>query len=107
MPGKIFHLSIYVTPTWAHADYSKVRKALAHFWVEGLSDQEAASKAIRHLSNLHWKVHALKDGPHSTKPDDLFLGGMGLSHFLRAEKEGISLCLTDWEMEQEETGRKH
>ncbi len=99
MPGKIFHLSVYVTPVWTHADISSVKKALAHFWVKSRTVHDAAGKAIHHLSDMRWQVHAVKDVPHSTNPDDLLLGGMGASHFFRAEEKGLSLCLTDWEIE--------
>lgn len=92
----MYYLSMQVAPPWKEDQNRKVKKALAHFWVDAETGNGAAHKAMDYLEERHWQVLGIQDKPNEVSDHDESHGGMGLSQSLRARIYGLSLCLTDW-----------
>jgi hypothetical protein len=94
----MYYVSMYVTPHWKQSNCQKVKKALAQFWVDAKDSVKAARKAINFSEKHQWEVHSLKQIPTVIGYEDHTHGAIGLTHSHRAHEQGISMCLTDWDV---------
>ena len=94
----MYYISMYVTPHWKQSNCQKVKKALAQFWVDAKDSVKAARKAINYSEKHQWEVHSIKHPPHRINDEDHTHGVIGLTHSHRAHEQGISMCLTDWDI---------
>jgi N-acetylglutamate synthase-like GNAT family acetyltransferase len=94
----MYYISMYVTPHWKQSDCQKVKKALAQFWVNAKDSVTAARKAINYSEKHQCEVHSLKQIPTVIGYEDQTHGAIGLTHSHRAHEQGISMCLTDWDI---------
>lgn len=94
----MYYVSMYVTPDWKQSNCQKVKRALAQFWVDENDSVKAATKAINYLKKLQWWVHSIKQNTTLIGYEDHTHGVIGLTQSYRAHEQGISMCLTDWDI---------
>jgi len=95
---KMYYLSMCVTPHWKQSNCQTVKRALAQFWVDAKDAVTAARKAINYSEKRQWEVHSLKQIPTPIGCQDHIHGAIGFTHSHRAHEQGISMCLTDWDI---------
>lgn len=91
----MYYLSLDVTPRWKNPGCRKMKKSLAHIWIEAKDPVKAARRAINYLEQHQWEVHSLHQHPTLICDKEETHGPAGLIHCHIALEQGISLCLTD------------
>lgn len=94
----MYYISLYVTPHWRHAGGQKVKKALAHFWVDEKDPEKALKKAVNYSAKNKWEICSIEQVPFMIGEEDQSHGAMGLVHSHRAREQCFSMCLTNWDI---------
>lgn len=94
----MYYISMYVTPYWKQTECKKVKKALAHFWVDEKDPVKAFEKAVKYSVKHKWEIHSIEHTPSMIGDEDQIHGAMGLTHSHRAREQCISMCFTNWEI---------
>ncbi|ABA90096.2 hypothetical protein Pcar_2861 [Syntrophotalea carbinolica DSM 2380] len=94
----MYYISMCVTPHWQQSNCQKVKKALAQFWVDAKDSVKACRKAINFSEQHQFEVHSIKQIPTALSEEDDTHDAIGFVHSQIAQEQGISMCLTNWDM---------